>query len=97
MILLGSHKTAHVNITHSCSIYYTFHKKRFLTFLCFSILEAAIRLPDAKRAQRLGDVSLIKLKHELKPVTIIKRLNMYFTIFTPDFLWAKKTSEQNFV
>ena len=35
-------------------------------------------------------VSLIEVKHEVKPASMIKRLNMSFTSFTPDFLWAKK-------
>ena len=47
--------------------------------------------PDAKRTQRLDPG--IKVQHEVKP-TLVNRLSMSFTSFTPDFLWAKKFQNQ---
>ena len=38
--------------------------------------------------------SSIKVKNEIKPILMIKLLNMSFTSFTKDFLWTKKFQNQ---
>ena len=68
---------------------------RFVTFFVFLYLMGSIQSPDAKRTQiRSYNVSLVKVQHEIKPVLMIKRFSMFFTSFTPDFLWAEKFQNQ---
>ena len=70
----------------------------------FALLQDSLtRSPGAKRTQiRPWYVSLIEVKHEIKPISMIKHLNMPFTSFAPNFLWAKifqnqKSKSKNFV
>ena len=88
MTLLGSHRTVHLDVPYFTEI-------RFLTFWCFSILgQRPINRRKKDSEIRSWYVSLIEVKHEVKPTSMIKCLNMSFTSFTPDFLWAKKFQNQ---
>ena len=95
MTILGSHRKAHRDIPYSCSIFFNFHRNKVLNFFVFFYPRGSVRSPDAKRTQRLGpNVSLTEVKHEVKPTSMIKRLNISFTSFTPDFLCTKKFQNQ---
>ena len=92
MPLLGSHRIAHLYIPYSRSFFfYNFHRNKVLNFFVFFYPRGSMQSPDAKRTQRLGPG--IKVQHEVKP-TLVNRLSMSFTSFTPDFLWAKKFQNQ---
>ena len=93
MVLLGSHRTAQVDIPYSRSVFYNFHRNKVLNFFVFFYPRGSVRSPDAKRTQRLGPGMLNQGQTRSKPA-LINRLSMSFTSFTPDFLWAKKFQNQ---
>ena len=68
-----------------------FAEIRFLNLLCFSILGASSDHQTQKGLEiKPCYVIVIEVKHKVKPASMIKRSNMYFTSLKPDFLWAKK-------
>ena len=90
MALLVSHRTASISPIH-VAFFTIITEIRFLPFLCFFILGASSDHQTQKGLEiRPWHAIVIEVKHEVKPASMIKRSNMYFTSFTPDFLWAKK-------
>ena len=75
---------------YSHSIFYISHRNEVLNFFVLLCLRGSVQSPDAKRAQsRPYYVSLIEVKHEIKPASMIKRFNMFLRVLHLIFFGPK--------